>query len=38
MVIPVLAGIAALLVLGVDPPGHLIALLTRGAAELGGLA
>ncbi len=38
MVVPVLAGIAALLVLGVDPPGHLTALLARGAAELGGLA
>ncbi len=36
MVVPVLAGVAALLVLGVDPPGHLIALLARGAAELGG--
>ena len=38
MVVPVLAGIAALLVLGVDPPGHLTALLARGAAELGGRA
>jgi len=38
MVIPVVAGIVALVVLGVDPPGHLVALLSRGAAELGGLA
>ena len=38
MVVPVLAGVAALLVLGVDPPGHLTALLVREAAELGGRA
>jgi hydrogenase-4 component F len=38
MVIPVLAGLAALVLLGVHPPGHLTALLARGAAELGGLA
>ncbi|MGE5292406.1 MAG: proton-conducting transporter membrane subunit [Micromonosporaceae bacterium] len=38
MVVPVLAGIAVLLVLGVHPPGHLTALLARGVAELRGLA
>ena len=38
MVVPVLAGIVVLLILGVHPPGHLTALLTRGVAELRGLA
>lgn len=37
MVIPVVAGIAALVLLGVHPPAHLSALLVRGAAELRGL-
>ncbi|HEX4059957.1 MAG TPA: proton-conducting transporter membrane subunit [Streptosporangiaceae bacterium] len=36
MVVPVLAGLAALLVLGLHPPAHLTELLTRGAAELRG--
>jgi hydrogenase-4 component F len=38
MVIPVVAGLAALVLLGVHPPAHLTELLTRGAAELRGLA
>jgi hydrogenase-4 component F len=36
MVVPVLAGLAVLVLLGVHPPGELTALITRGAAELGG--
>ena len=36
MVVPVLLGVAALLLLGVHPPEALQELLTRGAAELGG--
>src|SRR5215469_7232866 len=38
MVIPVVAGVAALVLLGVHPPAGLSELLTRGAAELRGLA
>jgi hydrogenase-4 component F len=38
MVIPVVAGAAALVLLGVHPPAGLTELLTRGAAELRGLA
>ncbi|MFI0938529.1 proton-conducting transporter membrane subunit [Streptomyces sp. NPDC021020] len=36
MVAPVLAGVVALLVLGLHPPADLARLLDRGAAELGG--
>jgi hydrogenase-4 component F len=36
MVIPVLAGLAVLLVLGLHPPGELTGLITRAAAQLGG--
>jgi hydrogenase-4 component F len=35
MVIPVLAGLAVLCLLGIHPPGELTALITRGAAQLG---
>ncbi len=35
MVVPVLAGLAVLVVLGVHPPGELTDLITRGAAQLG---
>ncbi len=35
MVVPVVAGVAALLVLGVHPPAELTGLLTRAADELG---
>jgi hydrogenase-4 component F len=35
MVIPVLAGLAILVLLGVHPPGELTDLITRGAAQLG---
>ncbi|HEY3957701.1 MAG TPA: proton-conducting transporter membrane subunit [Streptosporangiaceae bacterium] len=38
MVVPVLAGVAALLLLGLHPPAHLTELLVRGAAELRGPA
>jgi hydrogenase-4 component F len=38
MVTPVVIGVAALLLLGLAPPGDLIDLLTRGAAELTGAA
>ena len=38
MVVPVVAGVAALLVLGLHPPSHLTELLVRGAAELRGPA
>jgi hydrogenase-4 component F len=38
MVVPVVAGIIVLLVLGLHPPAHLTELLARGAAELGGRA
>lgn len=38
MVIPVLIGVAALVLLGVHPPDMLQALLTHGAAELSGAA
>jgi len=38
MVVPVLAGVAVLVLLGVHPPADLAALLARGAAELRGLA
>ncbi|NLU76673.1 NADH dehydrogenase FAD-containing subunit [Streptomyces sp. HNM0575] len=37
MVTPVLAGLAALVLLGLHPPADLAELLARGAAELGGL-
>lgn len=36
MVVPPIIGLAALLVLGIHPPAHLIDLLNRGAAELAG--
>jgi hydrogenase-4 component F len=36
MVAPVVAGVAALVLLGVAPPEHLVDLLARGAAELAG--
>jgi hydrogenase-4 component F len=36
MVAPMVVGLAALLVLGLHPPEALTALITRGAAELGG--
>lgn len=36
MVIPVVAGVAVLVLLGVHPPGDLVELLARGAAELHG--
>src|SRR6185437_8559078 len=36
MVIPVLAGLAVLVLLGVHPPAELTDLITRGAAQLGG--
>jgi hydrogenase-4 component F len=36
MVAPMLVGIAVLLVLGVHPPGPLVDLISRAAAELGG--
>lgn len=36
MVAPILAGAAALVLLGVHPPGDLVHLLTRAAAELAG--
>jgi hydrogenase-4 component F len=35
MVVPVLAGLAVLLILGIHPPGELTDLITRGAAQLG---
>jgi hydrogenase-4 component F len=35
MVVPVLAGLAVLVLLGVHPPGELTDLITRGAAQLG---
>jgi hydrogenase-4 component F len=38
MVVPVLAGVAALLLLGLHPPAQLTELLVRGAAELRGRA
>ncbi|WP_416482579.1 proton-conducting transporter membrane subunit [Streptomyces sp. CL12] len=38
MVVPVLAGVVALVVLGLHPPTGLVHLLARGAAELGGTA
>ena len=38
MVVPVLAGLAALLVLGLHPPGELTALLDRAVAVLRGQA
>ncbi|GAA2489299.1 hydrogenase 4 subunit F [Actinocorallia cavernae] len=38
MVVPVLAGVVALVVLGLHPPAGLVHLLARGAAELGGTA
>ena len=38
MVVPVVAGVAALVLLGVHPPGPLADLLTRGVAELRGVA
>ncbi|MQA12805.1 MAG: NADH dehydrogenase FAD-containing subunit [Pseudonocardiaceae bacterium] len=37
MVAPVVVGILALLVLGLHPPAPLVELITRGAAELGGV-
>jgi hydrogenase-4 component F len=37
MVIPVLAGLAVLVLLGVHPPGELTDLITRGASQLRGL-
>ena len=36
MVVPAVIGLAALVLLGVHPPGNLVDLLTRGAAELAG--
>jgi len=36
MVVPVVAGLAVLLLLGVHPPGDLTALISRAAAQLGG--
>jgi hydrogenase-4 component F len=36
MVVPVLAGLAVLVLLGVHPPGELTELIARGAAQLGG--
>jgi hydrogenase-4 component F len=36
MVVPVVAGVAVLILLGVAPPTHLVDLLSRGAAELAG--
>ena len=36
MVVPVLAGLAVLVLLGVHPPAELTELITRGAAQLGG--
>lgn len=36
MVVPVLAGLAVLVLLGVHPPGELTTLITRAAAQLGG--
>jgi hydrogenase-4 component F len=36
MVVPVLAGLAVLVLLGVHPPGELTDLITRAAAQLGG--
>jgi hydrogenase-4 component F len=36
MVVPVLAGLAVLVLLGVHPPGELAELITRAAAQLGG--
>ncbi len=38
MVVPVLAGLAALLVLGLHPPGELTGLLDRAVAVLRGQA
>ena len=38
MVVPVVAGVVVLLVLGLHPPAHLTELLARGAAELRGPA
>jgi hydrogenase-4 component F len=38
MVLPVIAGILALLILGLHPPADLVQLLSRGAAELTGSA
>jgi hydrogenase-4 component F len=38
MVVPVLAGVAVLVLLGVHPPGELTELITRAAAQLGGTA
>jgi hydrogenase-4 component F len=35
MVVPVLAGLAVLFVLGIHPPGDLTTLISRGAAQLG---
>ncbi len=35
LVVPVLAGLAVLLLLGLHPPGELTDLITRGAAQLG---
>ncbi len=36
MVVPVLAGLAVLVLLGLHPPGELTDLITRGVAQLGG--
>jgi hydrogenase-4 component F len=36
MVVPVLAGLAVLVLLGVHPPGALTSLITHAAAQLGG--
>ena len=38
MVVPVVAGMVVLLILGLHPPAHLTELLARGAAELRGAA
>jgi hydrogenase-4 component F len=36
MIVPVLAGLVVLVLLGVHPPAELTSLITRAAAELGG--
>ena len=36
MVVPAVAGIAALLVLGLHPPGELTQLISRAVTQLGG--
>ena len=36
MVVPVMAGIAVLIILGVHPPGELTDLIAKATAQLGG--